>query len=79
MKAPAPSATPAPPEAMEVDAPTQAQTALLQEEIANMPAEQLVQRVEAKMKIWEGPGSDGWMNSPKVCSDGYTLVLQMEG
>lgn len=36
------------------------------EEARDLPSEQLVQLFESRMKIWEGPGSEGWMLNPRV-------------
>lgn len=68
----APSAS-EPPEVVEalsatpVPEPTAHEPPLLsREELADLPTERLIQLTESRMKIWNGPSSEGWMPPPRV-------------
>jgi hypothetical protein len=39
---------------------------LSREELADLPNERLIQLTESRMKIWNGPSSEGWMPPPRV-------------
>jgi hypothetical protein len=47
------------------------------EDAVDLPAERIVQYTESRMRIWEGPGLEGWMGPPRGVSLFLSLVISM--